>query len=218
MRAAPFASLLAVSLAVLPACDDSKAAATPLSVDWLEWSDSVVAGAPFGVRVRGTGAATSDVRVPLRVRGDTVAIEPYSVAAPCRAICPPIPLPVYDTLVWVPAIDAASPGTVTIRATSRWPALEQPWPLRTFGTVTVSPTAPVQPLQRAVGVASGFQDSFGCFVVIPGPPFRVYISADQAPKWAPGFTGFAYGRVDPVLQSTCLDAAPVIRVDSIASQ
>jgi len=217
MRAARFASLLAVSLAVLPACDDSNAAATPLSVDWLEWSDSVVAGAPFGVRVRGMGAGTSDVRVTLRVRGDTVAIEAYSVALPCRTTCPPIALPAYDTLVWVSAIDAASPRTVTIRATSRWPALEQPWPLRTFGTVTVSPTVPVQPLQRSVGVASGFQDSFGCFIVIPGPPFRVYISADQAPAWAPGFTGFAYGRVDPVLQSTCLDDAPVIRVDSITS-
>ena len=216
MRAARFASLLAVSLAVLPACDDSKTVA-PLSVQWLEWSDSVVAGAPFGVRVRGMGASVSDVRIALHVRGDTVAIEAYSVAQPCRTTCPPIALLAYDTLVWVPAIDAASPRTVTIRATSQWPALEQPWPLRTFGTVTVSPTAPVQPLQRSVGVASGFKDSFGCFIVIPGPPFRVYISADQAPAWAPGFTGFAYGRVDPVLRSTCLDDAPVIRVDSIAS-
>src|SRR5258708_18701930 len=111
MRGGGFASLLAVSLGVLPACDDSTTAATPLSVDWLEWSDSVVAGAPFGVRVRGTGVATSDVRVTLRVRGDTVAIEPYSVALPCPATCPPIALPVYDTLVWVPAIDAASPRT-----------------------------------------------------------------------------------------------------------
>src|SRR5882672_10025178 len=215
MRTVRFASLLAVSLAVLPACDDSNPA-TPISVDWLEWSDSVVAGAPFGVRVRGTGVTTSDVRVTLRVRGDTVAIEPYSVALPCRATCPPIALSVFDTLVWVPAIDAASLRTVTIRATSRWPALEQPWPLRTFGTVTVSPTAPAQPLQRSVGVASGFQDSFGCFIVV-GPPFNVYVSADQAPAWAPGFTGFAYGRVDPVLRSTCLDDAPVIRVDSITS-
>jgi hypothetical protein len=216
MRAARFASWLVTSLVVLPACDDSNAAATPVSVEWLEWSDSVVAGAPFGVRVRGAGVATSDVRVTLRVRGDTVAIELYSVAMPCRATCPPIALPVYDTLVLVPAIDAASPRTVTIRAASRWPALEQPWPLRTFGTVTVSPTAPVQALMRSVGVASGFQDSFGCFIVMPGPPFGVYISADQAPTWAPGFTGFVYGRVDPALQSTCVNAAPVIQVDSIA--
>jgi hypothetical protein len=216
MRAVRFASLLAFSLAVLPACDDSNTVA-PLAVQWLEWSDSVVAGAPFGVRVRGMGASVSDVRITLRVRGDTVAIEAYSVAPPCGTTCPPVALLVYDTLVWVPAIDAASPRAVTIRATSRWPALEQPWPLRTFGTVTVSPTAPVQPLMRSVGVASGFQDSFGCFIVIPGPPFLIYISADQAPAWAPGFTGFAYGRVDPVLQSTCLDGAPVIRVDSITS-
>jgi hypothetical protein len=215
MRAVRFASLLAVSLAVLPACDDSNAV-TPLSVQWLEWSDSVVAGAPFGVRVRGMGAAPSDVRITLHVRGDTVTIEPYSVALPCRVTCPPVAFLGFDTLVWVPAITATSPRTVTIRATSRWPALEQPWPLRTFGTVSVSPTAPAQLLMRSVGVASGFQDSFGCFIVIPGPPSRVYISADQAPAWAPGFTGFAYGRVDPVLQSTCLDDAPVIRVDSIA--
>jgi len=213
---ARFASLLAVSLAVLPACDDSNAV-TPLSVQWLEWSDSVVAGAPFGVRVRGMGAAPSDVRITLHVRGDTVTIEPYSVALPCRVTCPAVAFLGFDTLVWVPAITATSSRNLTIRATSRWPALEPPWPLRTFGTVTVSPTAPAQLLMRSVGVASGFQDSFGCFIVIPGPPSRVYISADQAPAWAPGFTGFAYGRVDPVLQSTCLDDAPVIRVDSIAT-
>jgi len=215
MRTARFASLLAVSLAVLPACDDSNAV-TPLSVDWLEWSDSVVAGASFGVRIRGMGASVSDVRITVRVRGDTVALESYSVAPPCRNTCPPVALLLYDTLVWVPAIETAVPRAVTIRATSRWPALEQPWPLRTFGTVTVSPTVPVQPLMRSVGVGSGFQDSFGCFIVIPGPPNRVYISADQQPTWAPGFTGFVYGRVDPVLASTCLDDALVIRVDSIA--
>jgi hypothetical protein len=88
--------------------------------------------------------------------------------------------------------------------------------LRTFGTVTVTPTVPVQPFMRSVGEASGLKDSFGCFVVIPGPPFRVYNSADQAPGWAPGFTGFVYGRVDPGLASTCVNAAPVIQVDSIA--
>src|SRR6266571_888966 len=95
MRVARFASLLAVSLAVLPACDDTNTVA-PLSVQWLEWSDSVVAGAPFGVRVRGMGASVSDVRIALRVRGDTVAIEPYSVAQPCRTTCPPIALVAYD--------------------------------------------------------------------------------------------------------------------------
>lgn len=215
MRAARFASLLAVPLAVLPACQDDSAV-TPLSASWLEWSDSVVAAAPFGVRVRGIGAALSDVRVTLHVRGDTVTIEPYSVALPCGVSCPPVAFPWFDTLVWVSGIEATSPRTVTIRATSQWPALETPWPLRTFGAVTVSPTAPVQPRMRSVGVGSGFQDSFGCFLVIPGPLSRAYISADQTPAWAPGFTGFVYGRVDPVLRSTCLDDAPVIQVDSIA--
>jgi|SRR5882762_6021818 len=214
MRAARFASLLVVSVAVLPACDDTTPAA-PLSVAWLEWSDSVVADAPFGVRVRGMGVLPADVRIRLRVRGDTVAIEPYSVGSVCQVSCPPNALLGYDTLVWVPAIQTVTPRTVTIRATSGWPALAQPWPLRTFGTVTVSPTPPVQPLMRSVGVASGFQDSFGCFIVIPGPPSRVYISADQAPAWAPGFTGFAYGRIDLVLRSVCLDDAYVIQVDSI---
>jgi hypothetical protein len=214
MRAARFASLLAVSLAVLPACDDDSAV-TPLSVGWLEWSDSVVAGAPFGVRVKGVGSSIVDVRIQLRVRGDTVAIEPFSVATPCSMYCPPIAFPAWDTVVSVPGIAAASPRAVTIRATSQWPALATPWSLRTFGTVTVTPTAPVQPFMRSVGEASGFKDSFGCFVVIPGPPFRVYNSADQAPGWAPGFTGFVYGRVDPGLASTCVNAAPVIQVDSI---
>ena len=215
MTAARIASLLVVALAVIPACSDD--VSTPVAVSWLEWADSVTAGVPFGVRVRGIGASDAHVRITVHVRGDTVTIEPYSVAASsCGGTCTPPPLLMYDKLVWVSAIQTATPRTVTIRATSRWPALEQPWPLRTFGTVTVSPTVPVQPLMRSVGVGSGFQDSFGCFLVIPGPPFRVYISADQPPAWAPGFTGFVYGRVDPVLRSTCLDDAPVIKVDSIA--
>src|SRR5436190_23448873 len=103
MRAARFASLLAVSLAVLPACDDSNTVA-PLSVQWLEWSDSVVAGAPFGVRVRGMGATVSPRTCSAIRTSDTEAIEAYSVAQPCRTTCPPIALLAYDTLVWVPAI------------------------------------------------------------------------------------------------------------------
>lgn len=215
MRAARFASLLVVSLAVLPACDDDSPV-TPLSAGWLEWSDSVVASAPFGVRVKGVGSSIADVRIQLHVRGDTVTIEPFSVATPCSTYCPPVAFPAWDTLVWVPGIAATSPRTVTIRAISQWPALETPWPLRTFGMVTVSPSVPVQPLRHSVGVASGYKDSFDCFIVIPGPPFSVYNSADQAPAWAPGFTGFVYGRVDPRLVSTCANAAPVIQVDSIA--
>ena len=213
MRAARFASLLVVSLAVLPACSDD--VSTPVTVSWLEWADSVAGGVPFSVRVRGMGATTADLRITVHVRGDTVTIEPYSVASSsCGGTCTPPPLLEYDMLLGVPAIQTATPRTVTIRATSGWPALQQPWPLRTFGTVTVSPTVPVQPLTRSVGVASGFQDSFGCFLVLPGS-FGPYISADQHPAWAPGFNGFVYGRVDPELASTCLDDAPVIQVDSI---
>jgi len=214
MPAVRIASVLVVSLAVIPACSDD--VSMPVTVSWLEWADSVAGGVPFGVSVRGMGATTAHVRITVHVRGDTVTIEPYSVASSsCGGTCTPPPLLMYDKLVWVSAIETATPRTVTIRATSGWPALEQPWPLRTFGTVTVSPTVPVQPLTRSVGVASGFQDSFGCFLVLPGP-FGVYISADQHPAWAPGFSGFVYGRVDPVLASTCMDDAPVIQVDSIA--
>jgi hypothetical protein len=214
MRAARFTSLLVVSLAVFAACDKNSPL-TPLSAAWLEWSDSVVAGAPFGVRVKGIGSV-SDVRIQVRVQRDTIVIEPYTVAQPCRAYCPPVAFVVYDTLVWVPGIAATSARTVTLRASSDFHAVTgPPWPLRTFGTLIVSPTAPVQPLMRSVGVGSGFRDALGCYFVIPGTPFRRYISADQTPDWAPGFTGFVYGRVDPVLRSTCLDDALVIQVDSI---
>ena len=216
MRAARFASLLAVSLAVLPACQDDSAV-TPLSASWLEWSDSVAAGAPFGVRVYGvTSGDQRYLRVRVQVANDTLTIEPFSVAPPCRDMCP-LGLGLYDTLVWVPAITAASPRFIAVRATNHWQAAGPPWPLRTFGALIVSPTVPVQPLMRSVGVGSGFERSIGCFVVSPLEGARVYISKDQPPDWAPGFTGFLYGRVDPVLRSTCLDDAPVIRVDSIVS-
>jgi hypothetical protein len=68
---------------------------------------------------------------------------------------------------------------------------------------------------RAVGVARGFQAPSGCFLVDPATLFHRYVSADQAPPWAPEFRGFMYGRIDPVLRSTCLDDAYVIQVDSI---
>lgn len=214
MRAVRFASPLAVVLTVLTACD-SNAPLTPISTAWLEWSDSVAAGAPFGVRVKGIGFV-SDVRIQVRVQRDTIVIDPFTVAQPCRTVCPPVAFTAFDTLVWVSGIAATSPRIVTLRASSDFQAtLGPPWPLRTFGTLTVSPTVPVQPLMRAVGVGSGFRDGVGCYFVVPGTPFRRYISADQAPSWAPGFTGFAYGRIDPVLRSVCLDDAYVIQVDSI---
>ncbi len=217
MRAARFASLLAVCLAVLPACDDDTVV-TSISPDWLEWSDSVVAGAPFGVRLRGINDAfASNLRIEVRVAGDTVTIAPYTITREHRGPSNPTALPWYDTLVWVPAIPAITARTVTIRAPSAWHAVDPPWPMRTFGTITVSIDTPVAPLMRSVGVGSGFQDSFGCYMVSPASLFRRYVSADQSPAWAPGFTGFVYGRIDPVLRSVCLDDAYVIQVDSIAS-
>lgn len=215
MRAARFVPLLAVSLAVLPACDDDDTVVTPISPDWLEWSDSVVAGVPFGVRMRGLNDAfASNLRIEVRVAGDTVTIVPYSVTRASGARNPG-PLPWYDTLVWVPAITATTARTVVIRAPSAWHAMAPPWPLRTFGTITVSVDTPVAPHMRSVGVGSGYQDRSGCFMLIPASLFRRYVSADQTPTWAPEFTGLVYGRIDPVLRSTCLDDAYVIQVDSI---
>ena len=212
MRATRFASLLAVSLAVLTACDED-VPLTPVYAGWLEWSDSVVAGAPFGIRLRGLNAFRSSLRVAVSVAGDTVTITPYSPARGCRAACL-TPIPWYDTLVWVPAMTATTARMVTIRAPSPVHASGPPWPLHTYGTITVSVDTPVAPHMRAVGVGSGFQ-RFDCFVVSPASLTHVYISADQPPAWAPGFTGFVYGRIDPVLRSTCLDDAYVIQIDSI---
>lgn len=215
MRHLSFALVSAASLAALPACEDTQV--VPMSARWLEWSDSAVAGAPFGVRIRGLDAFNKDLRIVVRVAGDTVTIFPYSLVPDCRFHCVrnPGPVPWYDTLVWVPAFTAAAARTVTIRAPSAWQAAGPPWPLRTFGTMTVAVDTPVVPLMHSVGVGSGFKDSFGCFLVFPASLFQTYVSADQAPSWAPGFTGFVYGRIDPVLRSTCLDDAPVIQVDSI---
>jgi hypothetical protein len=127
----------------------------------------------------------------------------------------PLGLGLYDTLVWVPGIAAESPRRITVRAANHFHEPGPRWPLRTFGALTVSPTVPVQPFMHSVGIGSGFERAFGCFVVMPLERSRVYISADQPPAWAPGFTGFLYGRVDPVLRSVCLDDAYVIQVDSI---
>lgn len=214
MRAARFASLLVVSVAVLSACDDDSAV-TPLSASWLEWSDSVAAGPPFGVHLYGRmGVEPRNLRVHVRRNGDTVTIEPYSVGPPCEIGCARA-LFAYDTLVWVPGIVTSTPRTVVLRAPKDASVPAPPWPLRTFGALTVSPAVPVQPLMHSVGVGSGFQRSPGCFVVTPIERSRVYISAEQPPAWAPGFAGFVYGRIDPVLRSVCLDDAYVIQVDSI---
>lgn len=219
MNATRFASLLAVSLAVLPACDDA-VVLTPITPDWLEWADSAVAGAPFGVHVRGINDADpSNIRIEVRVTGDTVTIVPYMVVTrqPWFGPNPAAlrPLPAYDTLVWVPAFSATTARTVVIRAPSGWHAGVPPWPVRTLGTITISVDTPVAPHMRSVGVGSGFQGSSGCYLVNPASIRERYVSADQPPAWAPGFTGFVYGRIDPVLRSVCLDDAYVIQIDSI---
>lgn len=211
MRIVSSVCLCAACLSVFAACDDDSRI-TPLAASWLEWADSVTAGVSFGVRVYGLMDAESrDLRVRITTSGDTLTIEPYSVATLVRDQVFP-----YDTLVWVPAIAAAAPRTVVLRAPSRWPASQSPWPLRTFGTLTVSPDTVIGSLTHSVGMGEGFRDSFsGCFLVVPSSPSRLYVSADQTPDWAPGFTGFVYGRIDPFLLSACLDDAPVIQVDSI---
>jgi len=213
MRAVRFSPLLIVGLALLPACSD-EVPSTPLAVSWLEWSDSVTAGVPFGVRVYGEmGGDLASLSIQVSVDRDTVTIQPYSDAPECRTGCPSIFFG-YDTLVWVPAIAATVPRSVTMRAPSSWQSIEAPWPLQTFGTLTVSPDTVVQPLMRSVGVGSGFQDGLGCSFISHAPSKRL-ISADQSPAWAPGFRGFVYGRVDPVAGSPCVLEAPVILVDSI---
>jgi hypothetical protein len=213
MRAARFASVLLVSLAVIPACSDD--VSTPLAVSWLEWSDSVTAGVRFGVRVYGEmGGNRASLRIRIRVDRDTVTIQPYSVEPPCSGTCLDV-LFGYDTLVWVPAIAATVPRSVTILAPNSWQPVAGPQHLYTFGTLTVSPDTVVQPLMHSAGVGSGFQDALGCSFITHAPQQRL-VSADQSPAWAPGFTGFIYGRVDPVAGSPCVLDAPVILVDSIA--
>jgi hypothetical protein len=213
LRAVRVSPLVFVGLALLPACSDDNTLSTPLKVSWLEWADSVTAGIPFGVRVYGDmGQNPASLRVRVTVSGDTLTIQPYSVEPPCTGNCPDIAF-VYDTLVWVPALAATMPRAVMVRAPNAWePA--GPWPLKTFGTLTVSPDTVVQPLMRSVGIGSGFQDGLGCSIVTHD--LARLVSADQSPPWAPGFHGFVYGRVDPVLGSPCILDVPVILVDSIA--
>jgi hypothetical protein len=122
----------------------------------------------------------------------------------------------YDTLVWVLAIAATAPRSVAVRAPSPWHSTNTvPWWLRTFGSLVVAPDTVVQPLVRSVGIGSGMRDALGCYVISQAFHKRL-VSANQAPTWAPGFTGFVYGRVDPVAGSPCVLDAPVILVDSIA--
>ena len=213
MRAARIASVLLVPLAFVPACSND-VPSKPLAVSWLEWSDSVTVGIPFGVRVYGEITQGRDfLRINVRVHGDTATIQPYSVAPPPCTGCA-VSFFSYDTLVWVPAIAATAPRSVAVRAPTDGSRLVNAWPARTFGSLIVSPDTVVQPLTRSVGEGSGFQDSFGCYVINRLFHTRL-VSADQSPSWAPGFTGFVYGRVDPVAGSPCVLDAPVILVDSI---
>ena len=214
MCAIRFASLLSVALPAMSACGDD---ITPLTATWLEWSDSVTAGVPFGVVVSAlTSQNPASIRIRVDVARDTITIAPYSVEPPCRGICPAT-LWGYDTLVWVPAIAATTTRTLVIRAPNGLDAVDPPWPLRTFGTITVAVDTPVAPHMRSVGLAVGNQQSAGCYLVRPLSIYHIYVSADTNPAWAPHFQGFVYGRTDPVLRSACLDDAFVIRVDSIIS-
>lgn len=212
MRATQVASFLVVSLGVICACSDD--VTTPVVASWLEWSDSVTAGVPFGIRVYGEmSESPASLRVHVTVARDTITIQPYSIEPPCRSTCPAI-IYSFDTLVWVPAIAASVPRQVTVRTPTSWHNVDRVID-RTFGTLTVSPDTVVQPLTRSVGVGSGFEDGLGCAIIVHDA--KRLISADQSPPWTPGFRGFIYGRVDPVAGSPCVLDAPVILVDSIAS-
>jgi len=168
---------------------------------------------PFGVRVYGVVLRSRDyLRIVVEVNGDNITIRPYSLAPPCNSACLSRFF-VYDTLMWVPAIAATSARTVTLWAPSSDASI-----VRRFGSLTVSPDTVVQPLTRSVVSGNGLRDSLGCYVISRGLLLQSrLVSADQSPTWAPGFTGFVYGRVDPVLGSPCALEAPVILVDSIGT-
>lgn len=212
MRRSPFAALFLSCFTLLAACDEDPTI-WPLRVVWLEWPDTVAAATAFPLRV--VGPTSSDPKnVRLLVRADTasVSVEAYSVVPPCTPGCPP-GFFFFDTTVQVPAIPAAAPRTILVRARPQ----DIPAPERVFGMLTVAPGAAARAANRAAGPASGFQDSFGCFIVMPAPLTVLYVEADQSPAWAPGFTGFVHARFDPALASSCtvLNTAPVVIVDSI---
>ena len=172
MHSARFHSVLVVSLAVISACSED--VSTPLAAAWLEWSDSVSAGVPFGVRVSGLFSENpASLRIRVTVARDTVAIQPYSVEPPCRQNCSDV-LRGFDTLVWVPAIAGTAPRTVVIRATSPLDPLETPWPLRRSSVVAAcsgggfSAEAPRRPLSKLQTGAVSWNK--GMSLPTPAPP------------------------------------------------
>lgn len=211
MRRSRSAALFLTCFTLLAACDEDPQI-WPLRVGWLEWPDTVVAATAFPLRVIGpTSSDPKNVRLVVRADTATVSVEAYSVAPPCTPGCPP-GFFFFDTIVQVPAIPAAAPRTVALRARTQDILVQE----RLFGTLTAAPGAAARPANRAAGQASGFQDSFGCFIVVAAPFTLLYVDADQSPAWAPGFTGFVHARFDPALASTCMViTAPVVIVDSI---
>ena len=79
MRAVPASACLSVvCFAAFAACSDDPRI-EPLAVSWLEWSDSVTAGPPFGVRVYGLIDSPPGLRIRVRVDGDTVTIAAQGI-------------------------------------------------------------------------------------------------------------------------------------------
>ena len=179
MRPAAYVALCLVSLG---ACEpDSQI--SPVTVEWMDWPADVAAGTPFVVRlvVFQPCAATGFNPGPTADQS-AVTFAPYFLELNPNVLCYrimetalSIAPGALDTVGTAPGLPATYSRTYEMRAAASvyapGAAALASLPVRTFGQVTVRPSAPDLSRRNAAGMVFMEADTLGCVRI---RPFGVY--------------------------------------------
>ncbi len=215
MRLASFVLLLAAPVAACSSEPDTRIEAA--QVTWMEWPAEVSAATPFTVRLVGYGVACVEVVkfvTKPSVDQSAVTFEPYFLLTGqpqfCRLDVPHqaidlLVAPFYDTPAAVPGLVAQFSRTYEIRAgTDAYArnALASPFPIRTFGEVTVRSAQVESGRVNGGGLAYATRDSLGCVTLSPYGIYPGYVvenpPADTAQYWSGFVRGYMYEPATPV--------------------
>ena len=185
MRLLYYLPILALPLA---ACE-SDTEVQPGNLQWMEWPAEVRANTPFSVRLviaEPGGCGQQSIYRP-RVFTDQSAVtfSPYFIVEPRRPTCgaasafyPPtgmIVISALETVATAPGLRASFARVFDMRGASGQP-------VRTFGSFTVRPDAPVDTRRIAAGFVAKLLDT-SCARIIPIGVYHLdgaYVLEDQA--------------------------------------
>jgi len=198
MRALYYLTILALPLA---ACGPD-IAVEPGIIQWMEWPAEVRANTPFSVRLviaePGDCGQQSIYRPRVFADQSAVTFSPYFIVEPPRATCAALRafyaptgmlvIGALETVATAPRLRASFARVFDMRGASSVYALPMSageaagQPVRTFGSFTVRPDAPVDTRRIAAGFVAKLLDT-SCARIIPIGVYHLdgaYVLEDQA--------------------------------------